>query len=407
MDFREIFQAAVRSIRAHILRSFLTTLGIMVGVAGVVAVIGLGQGLEQSILREVEKAGSQTIFVESIYPGDVSEEVYRKIQHHYLTIEDMIILKERTPQIHQVVPIFLMRVDIKRENRNIMSRTMLTDDSYLDVNGGSLAFGRNFVPSDLRMNNKVAILGSRVPDMLGIKGNPIGKYFSVGDLTVQVIGVLEEQGKSLDKDPDGQVIIPISTGMPLLTDRQRDDFMFQVKLNSGVSAENGAYIIENALRRIKSLHPQEPSGFKASTSKQAAEMIGKIITAITAVAGGMVSIALVVGGIGIMNIMLVSVMERTREIGVRRALGAHRFHILTQFLVEAAILSLSGGAIGMIIGYLLGLGLCKVLMGTSGGVPIWAVLSAFTIPVGIGVIFGFYPAARASKLDIIDALRYE
>lgn len=407
MDFPETFQAAMRSIRAHLLRSFLTTLGIMIGVAGVVAVIGLGQGLQQSILREVEKAGSQTIFVESIYPGDVSEEEYRKIQHHYLSIEDMIMIKERSPQIYQVVPIFFARLDIKRENRNTLVRLILTDDSYLDVNGGSLALGRNFVSSDLRLKNKIAILGSRVPEMLGIKGNPIGKYFSVGDLMVQIIGVLEEQGKSLDKDPDGQVLIPITTGLSVLTDRQRNDFMFQVKLDPKLSAEGGAQLIENTLRRIKGLRPQEPSGFKASTPKQAAEMIGKITTAITAVAGGMVSIALLVGGIGIMNIMLVSVMERTREIGVRRALGAHRSHILTQFLVEAALLSLSGGVMGMVIGYLAGLGLCRVLMGTSGGVPIWAVFSAFAIPVGIGIIFGFYPAARASKLDIIDALRYE
>ena len=180
-----------------------------------------------------------------------------------------------------------------------------------------------------------------------------------------------------------------------------------MRIDPKLSADDGADLVTDALRRIRGFKPKEQEGFRVFSPKQFASIIGSITGIITTVAGGMVSIALLVGGIGIMNIMLVSVTERTREIGIRKAVGAQRRDILLQFLIEAALLSVFGGAVGILLGYALGAALGQALLGTVGTIPLWAVVSAFGVPAAIGVIFGLYPAAKASKLDPIDALRYE
>ena len=195
--------------------------------------------------------------------------------------------------------------------------------------------------------------------------------------------------------------------MAQLTEAQRRQLFFQARIDPRLTADDGAELVEDALRRIKGLRGNDPSGFKVFSPKQITGIISGITGTITAVAGGMVSIALLVGGIGIMNIMLVSVTERTREIGVRKAVGAKRHDILLQFLIEASFLCILGGAIGVGLGYIVGAALGKALLGTMGAVPLWAVVSAFAVPAAIGLIFGLYPAAKASKLDPIEALRYE
>ncbi len=226
-------------------------------------------------------------------------------------------------------------------------------------------------------------------------------------MSLEIIGVMEEQGATMGHDPDTNIYIPLSTGLPLLTDQQRRQLMFQARVDPRLNADDGADLVRDALRRIKGLKMKEQEGFKVFSPKQITSIIGNITGVITAVAGGMVSIALLVGGIGIMNIMLVSVTERTREIGLRKAVGAKRRDVLTQFLIEAALLSVFGGAVGILLGYLIGAILSNALIGTMGSVPLWAVLCAFGIPAVIGVAFGLYPAWKASRLDPIESLRYE
>jgi putative ABC transport system permease protein len=284
----------------------------------------------------------------------------------------------------------------------------MTDDSYLELNSVNLSAGRNFVPSDLRLASKVAILGPTLVEKLGIQGNPIGRTLVVNkNLSLEIVGLLESQGGSLGNDPDDVIMVPLSTGISQLTETQRRQLFFQARVDPRLSADDGADMVTDALRRIKGLRGKQPNSFRVFSPKQITGIVSGITGTITAVAGGMVSIALLVGGIGIMNIMLVSVTERTREIGVRKAVGAKRRDIMLQFLIEAAFLCLLGGAIGVGLGFILGAILGKALMGTMGSVPLWAITSALAVPGAIGLIFGLYPAAKASKLDPIEALRYE
>jgi putative ABC transport system permease protein len=407
MDVREPLSAAVRALKANKLRSALTTLGIIIGVSAVIVVVSLVQGLQTSVLKQVERAGSQTIFIRPVMPGDMPFAELTKIKNKDLTLENMRALAHAVPQITQVTPIFFNGSEVKADGRSANANLIMTDETYLELNSVNLVSGRNFVPSDLRLGNKVAIIGPRVIEKLGLKGNPLGRILTTPTLSLEVIGVLEEQGAQLGNDPDQNILIPLSTGLAQLSETQRRQLFFQARIDPRLTADDGAALVEDALRRIKGLRGKELSGFKVFSPKQITGIISGITGTITAVAGGMVSIALLVGGIGIMNIMLVSVTERTREIGVRKAVGAKRRDILLQFLIEAAFLCILGGAIGVGLGFILGAALGQALLGTMGSVPLWAIVSAFAVPAAIGLIFGLYPAAKASKLDPIEALRYE
>jgi putative ABC transport system permease protein len=309
--------------------------------------------------------------------------------------------------VRQVTPLFFMATDLKANGRSTSVNLVMTDDTYVELNGLDLQAGRNFVSSDLRLGNKVVIVGSKIAERLGIKGNPLGKLVQTSTMSLEIIGVLEEQGATMGHDPDTNIFIPLTTGLPLLTDQQRRQLMFQARVDPRLNADDGADLVKDALRRIKGFKQNEREGFQVFSPKQITSIIGNITGVITAVAGGMVSIALLVGGIGIMNIMLVSVTERTREIGIRKAVGAKRRDVLAQFLIEAALLSVFGGAVGILLGYVAGAILGNALLGTVGSIPLWAVLCAFGIPALIGVTFGLYPAWKASRLDPIESLRFE
>ncbi len=406
-DSLEPFHAALKALRANKMRSALTSLGIIIGVSAVIIVVSLVGGLEKSILKQIEKAGSQTLFVRPMRPFDLPPEEFSKIKNRDITLEDMRTLQRSLPQVTQVTPLFFSNSELKANGRTTSVQVTMTDDTYIEQNGLNQALGRNFVPSDLRLSNKVVIIGPKILEKLGIKGNPIGRIIQTSTMSLEIIGVLEEQGSTLGQDQDSMAMIPLSTGMAMLSDTQRRQLMFQARIDPIITADEGADLVKDALRRIKGVKPKEPEGFKIASSKQIASMIGEITGVIGLVAGGMVSIALLVGGIGIMNIMLVSVTERTREIGVRKAVGAKRRDILLQFLIEAALLAVLGGAVGILLGYGVGAALSKALLHVTATIPIWAVLAAFGVPAIIGVIFGLYPAAKASKLDPIEALRFE
>jgi putative ABC transport system permease protein len=407
VNLGEPFAAAIRALRANKLRSALTTLGIIIGVAAVIVVVSLVQGLQGSVLKQVERAGSQTVQVRPLFLGEVPFSEYTKIKNHDLTLEDMHGLERAVPILTSLTPIYFNGSEVKAGGKSSAVNLVMTDETFLELNNINLTLGRNFVPSDLRLGNKVAIVGPRVLERLGITGNPLGRAIQTSNLSLEIIGVLEEQGAQLGNDPDTNVLVPITTGRATLTDLQRKQLIIQARVDPKYSVDDGAERIEDAMRRIKGLRDKELAGFKVTSPKQIASIVTSITGSITAVAGGMVSIALLVGGIGIMNIMMVSVTERTREIGTRKAVGAKRRDILLQFLIEAALLSVLGGAIGIALGYALGALVGKALLGTIGGIPLWAMVSAFAVPAAIGLIFGMYPAAKASKLDPIDALRYE
>ncbi len=407
MDVLEPLQAALKSLRANKMRSALTALGIIIGVAAVIIVVSLVRGLERSVLKQIERAGSQTLFVRPVMPMDMPYEEYVKIRNRDLTLEDMKAVRHAVPMITQVTPLFFMGTELKANGRSTNVNLVMTDDSYVELNGLNLQAGRNFVSSDLRLGNKVVIVGSGIPERLAIRGNPIGKVVQTSNMSLEIIGVMEEQGATMGHDPDTNIFVPLNTGMPLLMDQQRRQLMFQARIDPRLNADDGADLVKDALRRIKGFKLKEREGFQVFSPKQITSIIGNITGVITAVAGGMVSIALLVGGIGIMNIMLVSVTERTREIGIRKAVGAKRRDVMAQFLIEAALLSVFGGAVGILLGYIVGAILGHALVGNVGAIPLWAVLCAFGVPAAIGIIFGLYPAWKASRLDPIESLRYE
>jgi putative ABC transport system permease protein len=408
MDIREPLSAAVRALKVNKLRSALTTLGIVIGVAAVIIVVSLVEGLKTSILKDIEKAGSQTLHVMPISPVDLPPEEFARLKDRDLTLGHMRALAKEVPQITHVTPVFMTSSEVKLAGHSTTTSVVMTDESYVELNALNIAKGRNFVPSDLRLATKVAAIGPSLVRKLGIQGNPIGRQVVVnGNLSLEIVALMEPQGGTLGNDPDDMLVIPLTTGFSLLNETQKRRLYFQARVDPRLSADDGAELVTDALRRIKGLRGKQPNSFKVHSPKQLTGIVSGITGTITAVAGGMVSIALLVGGIGIMNIMLVSVTERTREIGIRKAVGAKRRDVLLQFLIEAAFLCILGGAMGVGLGFVLGAVVGKALMGTVGAVPLWAVVSAFAVPAAIGVIFGLYPAAKASKLDPIEALRYE
>ncbi len=407
MALGEPFRAALASLRANKMRSALTMLGIVIGVAAVIVVVSLIQGLKGSVMAQIERAGSNALFVRPAMPQDMPFEEYMKLRDRDLTLEHMRALARMEPRIVAVTPVFFSGGEVKHGGRSTNTQIYMTDETWLEQNKVNLRTGRNFVPADLRLRSKVAIIGPRLIEKLGIKGNPIGQFLTTGTLSLEIVGQLEEQGATLGNDPDNALIVPISTGMATLADSQRRQLIFQARYEPTMASEDAEDMVKEALRRIKGVRPKEREGFRVLSQKQVASIMDTITGAITAVAAGMVSVALLVGGIGIMNIMLVSVTERTREIGIRKAVGARRGDVLTQFLIEAAVLSILGGALGILSGFAIGAVVGKLLLGTVGSIPLWAFIAGFGVPAGIGLLFGMYPAAKAAKLDPIESLRYE
>ncbi len=338
MEFYDLVQPALTALKTNKMRSILTALGIIVGVAAVITVVSLVHGLERSILQQVQRAGSQMLFVRPLLPGDVPFEEFSKVRNRDLTIADMKALQHAVPQIAQVTPLAITSTELKAHGRSTLVTMLMSDDTYLEQNDLKLKAGRNFVPSDLRLGNKVAIIGSKVVEKLAIKGNPVGQFLQTPSLSLEVVGVLEEQGTTVVSDPDSNILIPLSAGMPVLNEQQRRQLFCSVRIDARTNVDDGADLVTDALRRIKGLKAKEQEGFRVFSSKQVSSIVGSITRMIGTVAGGMVSIALLVGGVGIMNIMLVSVTERTREIGVRKAVGATPRELLIQFLIEASLL---------------------------------------------------------------------
>jgi len=407
MDIREPFRAAFFSLKANKMRSALTTLGIVIGVSAVIIVVSLIQGLKSSVMGQLEGAGSNSLFVRPATPMDMPYEEFQKIKNRDMTLDDLRALTRMVPQIISVTPVFFTGGEVKSGGRNTNTQIYMTDDTWIDQNKVNLSMGRNFVPADMRLRSKVAIIGPRLIEKLGISGNPVGQFITALNMSLEIVGVLEAVGASIGNDEDDAIMIPITTGMATLPDHMRRQLIFQARHDPRINTDDAEDLVREALRRIRGVKPNEMEGFVVFSQKKIATMMDAITTSITAVAGGMVSIALLVGGIGIMNIMLVSVTERTREIGVRKAVGAKRFDILVQFLIEASVLCILGGALGILFGFFVGAVIGKILLNQIGGVPMWAMIAGFGVPAGIGILFGLYPAAKASKMDPIESLRYE
>ena len=413
---QEQFRAALQSIWSHRLRSVLTTLGIIIGVASVITVVNLTKSLEARIMADVNQEGSLTFFLS---PGMSNKDwrAGKKVKRQPLDAETIRDLRAMVPQIREVSP------DVMIWGRNVakagdVSRRVLLHaigENGLDLANLKLAEGRPFTPTDRSTRAPVVVLGAKIAEEMGLE-HAVGRTFTINGQTAEVIGILKKQGDipfqaSQDDEAmwgtDNEVFIPFGSFKEFMQPWMWNNISYRLQVDPALKLAEAEELLRTSLRRARGLRGDDVDNFDLSTNQKQVEMVEKLTGSLMLAAGGMVSISLLVGGIGVMNIMLVSVTERTREIGIRKALGARRRTILIQFLIEATLLCLVGGLIGLGLGLSLGGILSQVLLKQVGNVPPWAVASAFFVPAVVGLGFGLYPAAKASKLDPIEALRYE
>lgn len=402
----ECFRAALISIRGHGFRSLLTTLGIIIGVAAVIATISIIQGLSHTIGEQFKGLGANTLSIQAYAP--FKDQLNGRFAR--LDDKDLKILQYRLQGVHSITPILhsQIRGQVRYRSLSTFSNVQGTTRNYQNVAQSFIKEGRFLSHSDEQTRRRVAIIGEELRKNLELPANPVGEYIEVHGEWVKVIGLLEEKGKLLGFSQDDLIILPYSTMQSINGHFWGNNIQIQLSVNDIEEMQAVKDKIRRLLRESRSLLDDQEDDFKIQSSEQLKSSISNVLNSVTAVMGGIVSISLLVGGIGIMNIMLVSVTERTREIGVCKAIGAKRHFILLQFLIEALLLSCFGGLVGLLLGYGIGALASLVIPNfPAAHVPFWAILLSLGSSAFIGVIFGILPAAKAANLDPIDSLRFE
>ena len=403
-SFTEGSRAALGSIRAHGFRSFLTALGIVIGVASVIAMVSIIQGLSQLISQQFEGLGSNSITVQAY----TSVEDQMQGRFNRLSTADLDLIRYRVQGIESITPILGTSGTVRYGSRTAVARGIGSTYSYQDVGQYYAARGRFISGSDDDTRRRVVAIGEQIREDLGLPDDPVGEYIQFNGAWLKIIGLLEPKGEILGQSQDNVMILPYSTMVSLQRDRTRPQIAIALTVVSLDNMENVIQTITRLLRASHDIEEDEEDDFQIQTAEQLQDSIDTILGTATVVMGGIVGISLLVGGIGIMNIMLVSVTERTREIGICKAIGAKRHHILLQFLLEALVLCLLGGLVGLIIGYGIGSLAAALIPGFPDAyTPLWAVGLALGFSGLVGIVFGILPAAKAANLDPISSLRYE
>ncbi len=398
----ETLRIALQSIRGNLFRAALTMLGIVIGVGAVITMVALGTGAQRAIDEQMQALGGDILSIGRA--NRFSRGIAR--DEGTLTTDDAAALAKGSDLFDGVVPEINSRFQVKHGNRNLNLSVIGTTPNYLDVHGFTMALGSMFTRADDAGRRRVAVLGSEIPGMLDTDAaGLIGRTIQIRSIGFEVIGVLESKGSSGWRNPDDDVWIPLKTAQFRVTG---DDAVesISVRVRDGAPIEQAMVDVERVLRREHGILPGKDNDFSIMNRKQFLDSRQQATEVFTYLLAGIAGVSLVVGGIGIMNIMLVTVTERTREIGIRKALGATRANILLQFLVESMMLCLIGGVLGL----LLGAGaayLANQLAGWQTVVTTASVLTAFAFSAAVGLTFGIWPAQRAARLDPIDALRYE
>ena len=399
-------RSALHSIRAHAFRSFLTALGIIIGVAAVIAMVSIIQGLSFAIGEQFQGLGSNSITVTAY--TTMENRLQGRIAR--LTPDDLELIALRVEGIQSITPIMASGLgQVRYGSQTASAQVIGTTYSFQDVAQYYTASGRFISDSDNATRRRVVVIGETVRQNLSLPADPVDEFVQINGEWLKIIGLLEPRGEILGNDLDNRVILPFSTMQALSGSRGRPPDI-QIQLTVANLAEMDAVVqrISRLLRDAHDLRPDDDDDFQIQTAEQLTSTINSILTNVTVVMGGIVGISLLVGGIGIMNIMLVSVTERTREIGICKAIGAKRHHILLQFLLEALVLCLIGGLVGLAIGYGIGALAASLIPGfPSAHTPLWAVLLALGFSAIVGIVFGILPAAKAANLDPISSLRYE
>lgn len=404
----EILRAAAFAIYANKLRSVLTTLGIIVGVASTIAVVSVVQGLRFSVVNQFQSLGSSALTIQAFTSSE--DRAQGKIAR--LNYGDLELIEQRVDGITDVTPILIVGGSLnggtKYRGQSSTATILGTNKNYIELDDWMPDTGRFILNQDDETRRRITILGRSVVDTLELPEDPRGIFITIANEWFKVVGVMEERGELLGFDQDDLIFIPYSAAQTLLGYQRATNIQIRLRVADIENLPAVREKIRRLLRDHRGLFGDQPDDFRIQTSDQLLESFETVTGLVTAVLGGIVAISLLVGGIGIMNIMLVSVTERTREIGINKALGATRNFILLQFLAEAVLLCLIGGLIGLGIGYGLGTLVAALLPGfPPAQVPIWAIALALGFSGSVGIIFGIMPAAKAANLDPVDALRYE
>jgi putative ABC transport system permease protein len=399
------FRIAARALRRNTLRTLLTMLGIIIGVAAVIAMVSIGNGARAQVEAQIASLGQNVILVMS---GSVTRGGFRMGfgSAGTLTLEDYEAIRRDVAGLNAISPEVRTFAQITAGNQNLNTQITGAGAEYVDIRSWPLISGANFTEQDVRNANKVALIGKTTADTIYQDGDPVGQIIRIKNVPFTIVGALAAKGMSMTgSDQDDVLIVPYTSAMKRLT----GNTAFRAFNVQAVSADELPAMVEQIsglLRQRHRIGPDRDDDFIVRSQQEITEMATATSRIMTYLLGAIAGVSLVVGGIGIMNIMLVSVTERTREIGIRMAVGARGRDILLQFLIEAMTLGLMGGLIGIVTGA----GSSRLLTAYLGWPtlisPEWIGISFFVSAL-IGVFFGFYPARKAAQLDPIEALRYE
>ncbi len=393
---------SIRALMANKLRSTLAILGVVIGVAAVVYIVSIGEAASRKIQDQIASLGSNRVIV---IPGSQLLGGFRSSASvHTLTVEDFDALLNECPSIKEATPSVRWRGQVVRGSKNWNTRLEGVYANYLSIRAWPLAQGRFFSPSDVRTGTKVCVLGQTIVDELFPNEDPLGKTVRIGRFPFRVLGVLSEKGEApWGRDFDDTLITPFTTTQQKLLGIQHVQWI-QVSALSPAHIDSAQEEIEAVLRRRHRIQPNEENDFFIRNQKEIAEKAQKATGIMTALLGVIAGISLLVGGVGVMNIMLVSVTERTREIGIRMAVGARSRDILSQFLAEAVCLTGLGGCLGITLAVAATYAF-ESQMPWEVRIAPWAAILSFSVATVVGIVFGLYPAYRASRMEPVDALR--
>ena len=404
MSFFIVIKIALKALNSSKLRTILTMLGIIIGVASVISMLSIGQGVSASVQSSINSLGTNAVM---IMPGSVTVGGVRQggMESQSLTVDDYKAIVKECPEVEYSSPMVRKVVQLVYGNLNWSTSCMGVGEDYDKIRSWPVSSGTFFTSQDVSAGTKVCVLGQTVVDNLFGGQNPIGEAIRVKNVPFRVIGVLSKKGSGMGQDQDDCIAIPYTTAMKRISRVTYVNMIFCSAI-SKEKTDRAISELTQLLRQRHNLSAKDDDDFHIRSQAEIADVAKQTTAIFTLFLGAIAFVSLLVGGIGIMNIMLVSVTERIREIGIRMALGARGSDILMQFLTEAIVLSIMGGIIGII----LGIGLARTIAYFAKWntvVSLNSILLSFAFSAAVGIFFGFYPAFSASKLDPIEALRHE